>query len=75
LALEVYDPEFFVSFNPGEGEPVRLDKAPSGCGLDVTPPRRADGRSVNLAESFFQALGANANFGQQFATRFTVNCR
>lgn len=75
LTVEIYDPEFFVSFQPVDGEPMKLVAAPAGCTLDYTPPRRADARAQNLSESFFQALNQSSNFGQQFAGRFTVTCR
>lgn len=75
LTLQIYDPEFFVAFVPAEGEPLRLADAPAGCGLDYQPPRRADARSVNLSEAFFQALSPNSNFGEQFSGRFTVTCQ
>ena len=74
VTLEIYDPDYFVAFTPAEGEPVRLVGAPAGCRLDYTPPRSGGATPGTLSESFFQALGANANFGQQFSGRFTVNC-
>ena len=75
VTLEIYDPEYFVAFGPAEGEPIRLATAPAGCSVDYTPPRKPDGRGQVLSESFFQALNPGQNFGQQFAGRFTVNCR
>jgi len=74
LTVEVYDPDYFVAFVPADGEPMRLMAAPAGCRLDYTPPRGSNLAVGTLSESFFQALGPNANFGQQFAGRFTVNC-
>ncbi|MBN8944455.1 MAG: DUF1007 family protein [Rhizobiales bacterium] len=73
LVVEVYDPEYFVAFEPADGEPMRLVGAPEGCKLDYSPPRTT-GAAANLSESFFQSLNASANFGQQFAGRYTVNC-
>ncbi len=74
LTVEVYDPDYFVAFTPADGEPMRLVAAPAGCRLDYTPPKGSNLAVGTLSESFFQALGANANFGQQFAGRFTVTC-
>lgn len=73
LSVEVYDPEYFVAFEPADGEPMRLVSAPQGCRLDYAPPRNTTA-ATNLSESFFQSLNAGSNFGQQFAGRFTVNC-
>lgn len=74
LTVEIYDPDYFVAFVPANGEPMRLIGAPAGCALDYTPPKAGPQAAATLSESFFQALGANANFGQQFAGRYTVNC-
>jgi ABC-type uncharacterized transport system substrate-binding protein len=74
LALQVYDRDYFVAFVPADGEPLRLVAAPGGCRVDFAPPKAGAASVGSLSESFFQALGANANFGQQFAGRFTVTC-
>lgn len=74
LTLQVYDPDYFVAFVPADGEPLRLVAAPQGCRLDYAPPRGGDRPASTLSESFFQALGPGANFGQQFAGLFTVTC-
>lgn len=74
LTLQVYDPDYFVAFVPADGEPLRLVAAPQGCRLDYAPPRGGDRPASMLSESFFQALGPGANFGQQFAGLFTVTC-
>lgn len=74
LTVEIYDPDYFVAFVPADGEPMRLMDAPAACKLDFTPPRGGQS-TATLSESFFQALGPNANFGAQFAGRYTVNCQ
>ncbi|MBL8571571.1 MAG: DUF1007 family protein [Phreatobacter sp.] len=75
LTVEIYDPDYFVAFVPADGEPMRLVDAPAACRLDYTPPRGGGQSAATLSESFFQALGPNANFGAQFAGRYTVNCQ
>lgn len=74
VTVEIYDPDYFVAFIPADGEPMRLVDAPAACKLDYTPPRGGAPNSATLSESFFQALGGNSNFGQQFAGRYTVAC-
>ncbi|WP_439575760.1 DUF1007 family protein [Phreatobacter sp.] len=74
VTLQIYDPDYFVAFVAAEGEPLRLVSAPQGCRLDYTPPRGGERAASTLSESFFQALGPGANFGQQFAGLFTVTC-
>jgi ABC-type uncharacterized transport system substrate-binding protein len=73
VTLEIYDPDFFVAFTPAEGEPMRLVSAPADCKLDYQPPRGGSPIVGTLSESFFQSLNS-ANFGQQFAGKFTVLC-
>jgi ABC-type uncharacterized transport system substrate-binding protein len=75
VTVEIYDPDYFVAFVPADGEPMRLVGAPASCKLDYTPPRGGGQSAATLSESFFQALGPNANFGAQFAGRYTVNCQ
>src|SRR3954452_8105980 len=58
LALEVYDPTFFVSFSLAESEDaVRLTGAPKGCTATVNRPKPvAVAEQQKLSESFFEAL-------------------
>lgn len=72
IAIEVYDPTYFVAFSLGEGKPVSLQGAPSGCAVDA---KTADGGAANNpSEAFFQQLQAGADYGAQFANRITVRC-
>ncbi len=74
MTVEIYDPDFFVAFTPAEGEPMRLVSAPTECRIDYVPPRGGAVNPGTLSESFFQSLNSSANFGQQFAGKFTVLC-
>jgi len=76
LALEVYDPTYFVAFALAPGEDaVRLAGAPKGCALSVTRPKPVDAtQTQNLSETFFEALTASSNFGSNFANRALVAC-
>ena len=74
MTVEIYDPDFFVAFTPAEGEPMRLVSAPAECRIDYTAPRGGAANPGTLSESFFQSLNSSANFGQQFAGKFTVLC-
>lgn len=77
LALEVYDPTFFVSFTLAEGEDaVTLTSAPKGCARTVSRPKPVNAAQApeKLSESFFQALTASSNYGSNFANRVIVAC-
>lgn len=72
IAIEVYDPTYFVAFSLADGKPVLLQGAPAGCAVDA---KTADGGAANNpSEAFFQQLQAGADYGAQFANRITVRC-
>ena len=76
LALEVFDPAFFVAFALAPGDDAaRLAGAPKGCVATVTRPKPAEATGgKNLSESFFEALSAASAYGAQFANRVIVAC-
>ncbi|MFK8249933.1 DUF1007 family protein [Ancylobacter terrae] len=74
LALDVYDPTYFVAFTLADDNPVKLAGAPAGCALDLHRPDPAASASTSLSESFFNALTSSSQFGSQFANRVTVKC-
>jgi len=77
VAVDVYDPSFFVAFGFATENPVTLAGTDTkGCTADVTLPdadTAADTKA--LTESFFSQLGPNSNFGSQFAQTATVKCK
>lgn len=76
VALEVYDPTFFVAFGMAEGEDaIRLANAPRGCATTVTRPKAVDAaQQQRLSEAFFEALTAASDFGADQANRIIVAC-
>ncbi len=80
VALEVYDPTFFVSFGLAEGaDAARLAGAPAGCATTITRPKApeaktADAGKPGMTEAFFEALTAASNYGLQYAQRVLVAC-
>jgi ABC-type uncharacterized transport system substrate-binding protein len=76
LALEVYDPTFFVAFSIAEGEDAaKLANAPKGCGKTITRPKPIDtAQQQKLSEAFFEALTASAAYGAAQASRVIVAC-
>jgi ABC-type uncharacterized transport system substrate-binding protein len=77
VAIDVYDPSFFVAFGFATENPVKLAGADTkGCDAKILlpdPETAADTKA--LTESFFTQLGPNSNFGSQFAQTVTVSCK
>jgi ABC-type uncharacterized transport system substrate-binding protein len=73
LALEVFDPTFFVDFQLAKKDPVKLVGAPASCAFDVQRPNDGAASAQGIDEQTF-ADGPNANFGAMFANKITVTC-
>jgi ABC-type uncharacterized transport system substrate-binding protein len=70
LALEIYDPTYFVGFDLA-ADPIKLTGAPADCKTNVQRPGK--GTQTPLSEKSFES-GANANYGALFSNRITVDC-
>jgi ABC-type uncharacterized transport system substrate-binding protein len=73
LALEVFDPTFFVDFKFADKEPVRLVGAPAGCRISFHRPNDGTASAQTLGEQNF-LNGENSNFGALFANKIAVAC-
>jgi ABC-type uncharacterized transport system substrate-binding protein len=73
LALEVYDPSFFVDFSLAKQDPVRLVGAPASCSFAVQRPNDGAAGAQKLNEQTFMN-GDNSNYGAMFANKITVDC-
>ncbi|MDB5500344.1 MAG: hypothetical protein JWR89_246, partial [Tardiphaga sp.] len=74
LALEIYDPTFFVDFALQKTDPIRLVGAPVACKTAIQRPSDGVPAAQKLGEDNFMDGGANANFGAMFANKITVEC-
>jgi ABC-type uncharacterized transport system substrate-binding protein len=74
LALEVFDPEFFIDFQFAKNDPVRLVGAPAGCQMQFQRPNDGSASARQLNEQTFMDGGDNSNFGAMFANKITVDC-
>jgi ABC-type uncharacterized transport system substrate-binding protein len=76
IALEVYDPAFFVAFAMAEGQDaIKLANAPQGCATTVSRPKPLDvAQQQRLSEAFFEALTAASEFGSDQAGKVIVAC-
>ncbi|HEX7882458.1 MAG TPA: DUF1007 family protein [Afipia sp.] len=73
LALEVFDPSYFIDFQLNEKDPVTLVGAPAACKLAVQRPNDGTAQAQKLNEDNFQN-GDNSNYGAMFANKITVDC-
>lgn len=75
LALEIFDPIYFVSFSFAEKDAITLAGAPAACKLSVaTPDDKVATQSKTLSESFFSKPDPSNPFGAQFANKISVKC-
>jgi ABC-type uncharacterized transport system substrate-binding protein len=73
LALEVYDPSFFVDFALAKQDPIRLVGAPAACSFAIQRPNDGAAGAQKLNEQTFMN-GENSNYGAMFANKITVDC-
>ena len=75
MSLQVYDPEYYISFEFDEKAPPKLIGAPKGCSIGSRKPDdlKADEKG-KLTESFFSGLSPGAGFGLKMASHAVVAC-
>lgn len=73
LALEVFDPSYFIDFQLNEKDPVTLVGAPATCKLTVQRPTDGSAQAQTMNEQTF-LNGDNSNYGAMFANKITVDC-
>jgi ABC-type uncharacterized transport system substrate-binding protein len=73
LALEVFDPSFFIDFKFEDKEAVKLIGAPAGCQMQFQRPSDGTANAQKLDEQTFLS-GDNSNYGAMFANKITVQC-
>ena len=73
LALEVFDPTYFINFDLDDKDPIKLVGAPAACQLKVQRPNEATATAQRLSEQNFMN-GDNSNYGAMYANKITVDC-
>jgi ABC-type uncharacterized transport system substrate-binding protein len=73
LALEVFDPSYFIDFKFDDKEPIKLVGAPAACQMKFQRPNDETANTQRLNEQNFMN-GDNSNYGAMFANKITVNC-
>ena len=73
LALEVFDPSYFIDLKLDEKDPVALVGAPANCKLAFQRPSDGSAQAQTMNEQSF-LNGDNSNYGAMFANKITVDC-
>jgi ABC-type uncharacterized transport system substrate-binding protein len=73
LALEVFDPAFFIDFRYADKEPIKLVGAPADCKMQFQRPNDGTASAQKLGEQNFMG-GDSSNFGMMFANKIMVDC-
>ncbi len=73
LALEVFDPEFFIDFTYADKDPVQLVGAPASCQMKFQRPNDGAADAQKLGEDNFMRAG-NSNYGTMFSNKILVEC-
>lgn len=73
LALEVFDPSYFIDFQLNEKDPITLVGAPANCKLAIQRPSDGSAQAQAMNEQTF-LNGDNSNYGAMFANKITVDC-
>ena len=73
LALEVFDPSYFIDFKFDDKDPIKLVGAPAACQMQFQRPNDDTANTHRLNEQNFMN-GDNSNYGAMFANKITVNC-
>jgi len=73
--LEVFDPSYFVDFQPAEKDAVELVSAPQGCQLATTKPQEMTKELARrLAEIPADGQIPENSWGAQFTSKISVQC-
>ena len=73
LALEVFDPSFFIDFKLADENPIKMVGAPAACQMKFQRPNDGTANAQRLSEQNFMS-GDNSNYGAMFANKITVDC-
>jgi len=73
LALEVFDPSYFIDFKFEDKDPIKLVGAPASCQMQFQRPNDDTANTARMNESNFMN-GDNSNYGAMFANKIMVNC-
>jgi ABC-type uncharacterized transport system substrate-binding protein len=73
IAIDVFDPAFFIDFKFADQDPIKLVGAPADCKMQFQRPNDGTASAQKLGEQNFLG-GDNANYGAMFANKISVEC-
>src|SRR6202158_2051255 len=73
LAVEVFDPSFFIDFGYAKKDPVSLGGASAACQVKSQRPNDGAAGAQKIGEQNFLS-GDNSNYGAMFANKISVEC-
>ena len=73
LALEVFDPSYFIDFKFEDKDPIKLVGAPAACQMQFQRPNDETANTQRLSEQNFMN-GDNSNYGAMYANKILVDC-
>ncbi len=76
LTFQIYDPSFYIAFEPEKTDPIKLVGAPDGCTSAIVDPQSDKNQedAKKLGEAFFQQLGGDQNAGLGVTKSIAINC-
>ena len=76
LNFSVYDPSFFIAFEPEKTDAIKLASAPAGCSASIGDPTadKAAADAQKLGDAMAQQLGGQG-MGLGMAKTVTVSCK
>ena len=74
LALEVFDPAYFIDFKFADKDPIKLVGAPASCQMKFQRPNDSTAATAQKLNEENFASGDNSNYGAMFANKVTVEC-
>jgi ABC-type uncharacterized transport system substrate-binding protein len=74
LALEVFDPAYFIDFKFDDKDPIKLVGASAACQLKFQRPNDGTATAAQKLNEDNFASGDNSNYGAMFANKITVQC-
>jgi ABC-type uncharacterized transport system substrate-binding protein len=72
LAVEVFDPSYFIAFAMADKDPIKLVGAPANCKMSFVRP--SDGTTQQTLDEATFLNGDNSNYGAMFANKISVEC-
>jgi ABC-type uncharacterized transport system substrate-binding protein len=74
LRIDIFDPEFFVSFEFIDKDPVTLSGAPAGCAMTMLKPGDNKFPSAQRLDKSLQESNENVGMGSLYANKISVKC-